>query len=392
MSETFTELSDINPAVISKSKIRGEDEGERCWTEKDIVVACRESACGGCTGNVKGLWWGAEVVSKDGTLLAVNEVTNGQKFCKMDGDSKNTRCFPRMGLPETPQWDSAAQSGSSAASSCSLQVPQRHPSCLVEGPGLSSSEDQDTGSIEEMLGANKSEQGGAVQNSEMASAPLKSVTVQMSSGLEFTSRTKATGQNAPLSESLAREDPVDFSDVLVHCSESSPVVWSDPGASKYGMKQTTEASSQTNIPTRKPRWPPLLCPPHIHLTKSASLDSMLCGKYRSRYWGEASGAGAAQGSRCCHCCCCHGCCLWTFSVAVSPQHPVGCYSNHVATELQLLKMLMLLQVTAMSDLALVSRFLHIRGQLTRRRAKCTSCLFLSSTAMLASLVRHILGM
>lgn len=55
MSENFTELSDINPAVISKSKIRGEDEGERRWTEKDILVACRESACGGCTGNVKGL-------------------------------------------------------------------------------------------------------------------------------------------------------------------------------------------------------------------------------------------------------------------------------------------------------------------------------------------------
>ncbi|XP_069626143.1 LOW QUALITY PROTEIN: protein ITPRID1 [Haliaeetus albicilla] len=352
MSETFTELSDINPAVISKSKIRGEDEGERCWTEKDIVVSCRESACGGCTGNVKGFWWGAEVVSKDGTPLAVNEVTNGQKFCKMDGDLENTRCSPKMGLPETPQWDSAAQSGSSAASSCSLQVPRRHPSCLGEGPRLSSSEDQETGSTEGMLGANKSEQGDAVQNSEMASAPLKSVTVQMSSGLEFTSRAKGTGQNAPLSESLAREDPVDFSDVLVHCSERSPVIWSDPGASNDGVKQTTEASSQTDIPTRKPRRSPLLCPPHTRLTKSASLDSMLCGKYRSRYWGEASSAGAAQGSRRCHCCCCcHGCCPWTFPVAVSLQHPVGCCSNHVATELQLLKTLMLLQDTATRNLA-----------------------------------------
>ncbi|KAM9649379.1 LOW QUALITY PROTEIN: protein ITPRID1 [Morphnus guianensis] len=345
MSETFTELSDINPAGITKSKIRGEDEGERYWTEKDIVVARRESACGGCTGNVKGLWWGTEVVSKDGTPLAVNEVTNGQKFCKMDGDSKNTRCSPKMGLPETPRWGSAAQSGSSAASSCSLQVSRRHPSCLVEGPGLSSSEDQETGSIEEMLDANKSEQGDAVQNSEMASAPLKSVTVQMSSGLEFTSRVKGTGQNAPLSESLARS--VDFSDVLVHCSERSPVIWSDPGASNDGVKQTTEASSQTDIPARKPRWPSLLCPPHTHLTKSASLDSMLCGKYRSRYWGEASGAGGAHGSCCCHCCCCP----WTFPVAVSPQRPVGCCSNRVTTELQPLKTLMLLQDTAMRNLA-----------------------------------------
>ncbi|XP_050746865.1 protein ITPRID1 [Gymnogyps californianus] len=353
---TFTELSDINPAVTSESKIGGEDEGERCWTEKDIGVACHESARGGHTGRVKGPWWGVEVVSKDGTRLAVNDVTNGQKFCKMDGDSKNTRRSPKMGLPETPQWGSAAQSGSSAASSCSLQVSRRHPPCLAEGPGLSSSEDQETGSIGEMLGANKSEQGDTVQNGEMASAPLKSVTVQMSSGLEFTSRAKGTGQNAPLSDSLAREDPVDFSDMLVHCSEGGPLIQSDPGPSKDGVKQTTEASSQTDIPTRKPRQPPLLCTPHTHLTKSASLDSMLCGKYRSHDWGEASGAGGAQGSHCCHGCCCHGCCRhgccpWAFPMAVSPQCPVGCCSNHAATELQLLKMLMLLQDTVMRNLA-----------------------------------------
>lgn len=108
---TFIELSDINPAVISESKIRGKDEGEMCLTEKYIGVACHESAHRGHTGCVKGPQWGVEMVSKDGTLLAVNEVTNGQKFCKMDGDSKNTRCFPKTGLPETPQRGSAVQVG-----------------------------------------------------------------------------------------------------------------------------------------------------------------------------------------------------------------------------------------------------------------------------------------
>ncbi|KAM6104584.1 protein ITPRID1 [Theristicus caerulescens] len=351
VNETFIELCDINPAAISESKIRGEDEGERCLTEKDIGVACHESAHRGHTGYVKGLRWGVEVVSEDDTMLAVNEVTNRQKCCKMDGDSKNTRIFPKTGLSETAQWGSAAKSGSSVASRCSLQVSQRQPSCLAEGPGLSSSEGQETGSVGEMLGANKSEQGDTVQNGEMASAPLKSVTVQMSSGLEFTSRVKCTGQNAPVGESLAREDLVDFSDILVHHSESSPLIRSDPGASKDGVKQTAEASSQTDIHARKPRWPPLLHPPRSHLTKSASLDTMLCGKYRSHYWGEASGAAGAQVRHCCHCCCHHGCCPWVFPVGVSPHHPVGCCSNHASTELQLLKTLMLLQDTATHNLA-----------------------------------------
>ncbi|XP_075560658.1 LOW QUALITY PROTEIN: protein ITPRID1 [Pelecanus crispus] len=341
---TFIELSDINPAVISESKIRGKHEVERRLIEKDIGVACHESAHQGHTGCVKGPWWGAEVVSKDGTLLAVNEVTNGQQFCKMDGDSNNTKCFPKMGLPETPRRGSAVRSGGSATSRCSLQVSQRRPSRLVEGPGLSSSEGQETGSIGETLGANKSEQGDTVQNGEMASTPLKSVTVQMSSGLEFTSRVKCTGQNVLVSESLAREDLVDF-------FESGPLIRSDPGALKGSVKQTTEASSQTDIHARKPRWPLLLHPPHSHLKKSASLDTMLCGKNKSHYWGEASGAGGVQGSHCCHCCCCYGCCLWTFPVGVSPHHPVGCCSNHASTELQLLKTLILLQDTAIGNLA-----------------------------------------
>ncbi|KAM6410795.1 protein ITPRID1 isoform 4-T4 [Pluvialis apricaria] len=341
---TFTEPIDINLAVISESKIRSKDEGERCLTEKDVGVACHESAHEGHAGCVKVPWWDMEVVSKDGTLVAVNEVTNGQKFCKPDGGLKNTRCSLKIEVPETPWWGSAAQSGSSAAASWSKQESQKHPSCLAEGPGLSSSEDQEIGSVGEMLGTNKSEQGDTVQNNEMSSAPLKSVTVQMPSKLEFTSRVKCIGQNAPCSETLAREDPVDF-------CESDPLIQSDSGASKDSVKQTTEASSQTDMCARKSRWPPLLPPPHAHLTKSASLDTVLFGKYRSHYGGETSGAGGAQGSHCCHCCCCHSWCPWTFPVAVSPQRPVDCCSNHATTDLQLLKTLMLLQDTAMHNLA-----------------------------------------
>ncbi|PKK19320.1 coiled-coil domain containing 129 [Columba livia] len=344
MNAAFTELIDFNSADISESKIRGEDECERCLTEKDVGVTCHENAHGGHKEHVKGPWLGMEVVNKDGTLLAVNKVTNDQKFCKMDGDSKNTRCSSKTELLETPQQGSAAQSRSSASSCCSPQVSWRHLTCLAEGPRLSLSVDQKTGSIGKMLGANESEQGDTIQNNEMASAPLKSVTVQMFSGLEFTSRVKRTGQNAPFSDTLAREDSVDSSD-------DDSLRKSDPGASKDGVKRTTEASSQTDICTRKPRWPPLCHPPHAHLTKSASLDTVLSGKYRPYYWSEASDIQAAQGSHCCHCCCCcHGCCPWTFSVPVSPQHPVGCCSNRAPTELQVLKTLMLLQDAATCDL------------------------------------------
>lgn len=355
---TFTELSDLNPAVINENKIRGEDECKKCRTEKDIGVACNESAHGGSTGHVKGPRWDVEVASKDNTLLAANEVTNRQKSCKIDGDSNNTKCSPKMGVPETLQWGSAPQSGSSVAS---LQVSQGHPSFLAEGPGLSSSEDQETGSTGEMLGANKSEQGDAVQKGEMASAPLKYVTVQMFSRLEFTPRAKSKGQNAPLGECLAREDPVDFSNMLAHCSEGASLIQSDPEALKGGVKQTMEASSQTDNPARKPGWPPQPYSPHTHPTKSASLDSMVCGKYRTCYGDEASGTRGAQGRRCCHCCCCHGCCPWTFPMAVCPQCPVGCCSNHATAELHLLKTLVPLQDTATHNPAPVSSFLHTLG-------------------------------
>ncbi|XP_064025778.1 protein ITPRID1 isoform X2 [Pogoniulus pusillus] len=349
MNTTFCELSDLSPAVITESKIRGEDEGEAFWTENDIVISYAGSAPRGRTGPC----WGVEVVSKDGTPLEVDEVANERKFCQVDADSKSTRCFPKMGLPEALQWGSAAQTRSSAALSCALQVSQRHLPCLVEGSGLNSSEDQETGSMGKILGANKAEQGDTVQNGDMPSAPLKSVTVQMSSRLEFTSRGKSTGQNAPLSENLAREDPVDFSDMITYFSEGGPLTGSNLEASKNSVKQISEASSQTDIPARKLGQPALLSPAHTRLTKSASLDSMLCGKHRSHCWAETSGAGGVQGSHCCHCCCCcHGCCPRTCPVAVSAQHPAGCCSNDATTELQLLKRLTLLQDTAARNLAL----------------------------------------
>ncbi|XP_071592982.1 LOW QUALITY PROTEIN: protein ITPRID1 [Heliangelus exortis] len=346
-STKYKKVNDLNPAVISESKIRSEDEGERCVTQKDVGVACHESAHQGCTRCITGPCWEVEAVSKDGALLALSEVKNRQKFCSMDGDSKNTRCFPKKGLPETPLWGSAAQSGSRAASRYSLPVSQRYPFCLEEGPGLSSSEAQKADGVGEMLGVNKSEQEVAVQNGEMTSTPLKSVTVQMSSGLEFNSRFKCTEQDGPASESLSREDIVDFSDTS-H-SYSDPLKWSDPGVSKDAVKQISEVSSQTDTHAR---WPPLFHLPQGHLTKSASLDTMFCGKHRSNYWCEASGAGHVQGSCHCHCCCCHGCCLWSFPRDVSPHCPVGCCSNHASTQLQLLKILTVLQDTEMSNFAL----------------------------------------
>uniref|UniRef100_A0A8B9I261 ITPR interacting domain containing 1 n=1 Tax=Anser brachyrhynchus TaxID=132585 RepID=A0A8B9I261_9AVES len=257
----------------------------------------------------------------------MEEETNRQMLCNMDSNAKNTRYFSERGLPETLCQGTAVQSGSSATSSRSPQVSCSPPCCLAEGPGLSSPEDQQTGSIREMLGADKPEQAGTVQNCEMTRTPLKSVTVQMPSGLEFTSRVN----------------------VLAH-SEGGRLVWSDPGTSKDGVKQTAESSSQTDTLNRKTRLSPLLCPPHSHLIKSSSLDSILFGKYRSHHWDETSGITGAQGSHCCHCCCCHSCCSGTYPVPVSPHRPVGCCSNHTTTKLHLLKTLTLLQETAMRNL------------------------------------------
>ncbi|XP_035172605.1 protein ITPRID1 isoform X2 [Oxyura jamaicensis] len=344
----FTERSDTNHVVISESKHRGNDEGERCLTEKHIGFAYHENAYGSSMEHVKGLWWGQEMIGKDGTLLTVNEETNRQMLCNVNSNAKNTRYFSEKGLPETLCQGTAVQRGSSATSSSSPQVSCSPPCCLAEGPGLSFPEDQQTGSIREMLGADKPEQADTVQNGELTCTPLKSVTVQMPSGLEFTSRVKCKGQNTPRIESLAKDDPVDLSSVLAH--SEGRLVWSDPRPSNDDGKQTTESSSQTDTLTRKTRPSPLLCPPHSHLTKSTSLDSMLFGKYRSYHWDETSGVTGAQGSHCCHCCCHHSSCSGTYPVALSPHCSVGCCSNHATTKLQLLKTPTLLQETVMRNL------------------------------------------
>lgn len=193
-----------------------------------------------------------------------------------------------------PEWSGAQQHnvGAIMLQAPSVQLSWRSPSCPVERPGLSSSEDQEAGTIGEMLGAKKSNQEDTVQDDEMASSPLKSVTVRLSLGLEFISRVKSRGQSTPLSGTFSRDDPVVFSNISAHCSECGPLILSDPGISKDGVKPTTKAFNQTDIPARKLRWPLLLCPPHKHLTKSASVDNMLGGRYRSHYWGEASGTKA----------------------------------------------------------------------------------------------------
>ncbi|XP_009678003.2 protein ITPRID1 isoform X2 [Struthio camelus] len=345
---TVTEWSDTNPETAGERKIRVEEESERCLTEKGVGVARHENVPGGRRAYVRGGWWGMEVVGKEGVLLAVNQVSKRQKFCKMDDDSRNTSCSFETGLPETLWQGPAVHSEHSAISSSSPQTPQSPLSCLAEGSGLSSFKERETCSIGEILGAKKSVKESSVQNSEKNASPLKPVTIQMSSRLNFTSKMKCAGQNAPLSDSSARDEPVDFSEALAHCCEGSQLSRWGCRASKDGLKQTTEASIQTDIPARNSRHLPLLPPPHHYLLKSASLDTVLCGKYRSRYWGEASGTWGAQG---CHCCCCHCCCPRTFTVAISPQHPMSCCSNHAATELQLWKMLQLQQETAVRNLS-----------------------------------------
>lgn len=352
MNAAFTELSDTNPVFITESKLRDDDESERGLMEKDSEVTCHRNVHRDCTECGEERRWGVEVVVKNGALLAVNEETNRQNFRKMGADAKKIRCFSRRGLPET-------LCKGCANPSCSSQVSHRPPLCQTEGPGLSSPNDQQIGGTREMLGTNKPELGDPVQNCEMTRIPLRSVTVQMPSGLEFTSMVKCTTQNVPCTESLARDDHVDLSMVVAHCSEGASPIRSDPGASEDSVKQTTDTPSQT-AENRKTRQLPVLCPPHSHLTKSASLDTMLSGKYRPHRCSETSGMMGAQGNPCCHHCCCHGCCcLWTCPVAVSPHSPMCCCSNQAANKLQLLRTLKFLQENTMRNLPLVSRFLQI---------------------------------
>ncbi|XP_032298463.1 protein ITPRID1 isoform X2 [Coturnix japonica] len=349
MNAALTELSDANPVFITESKIRDDDESERGLMEEDSEVTCRRDVHRDCTECGEELWWGVEVVIRNGALLAAKEETNRQKLFKMGADGKKIRCSSRRGLPET-------LTKGLAAPSCSSQVP---PPCQAEGPGLCSPNSQEIGSTKEMLGTKKPELGDPVQNCEMARTPLRSVTVQMPSGLEFTSRVKCMRQNLPCTESLAKDVHVDSSRVLVHCSGVGSPIWSDPRASEDSVKQTTDTPSQTGE-NRKTGQLPVLCPPHSHLTKSASLDTMLSGKYRPHHCSETSGMMGAQGNPCCHYCCCHCCCcLWTCPVAVSPHSPMGCCSNQAANKLHVLRTLSFLQENAMRNLPLCTHEIEL---------------------------------
>ncbi|XP_072186456.1 protein ITPRID1 [Excalfactoria chinensis] len=350
MNAALTELSDTNPVFVTESKIRDDDESERGLMKKDSEVTCHRDVHRDYTECGEELWWGVEVVVRNGDLLAANE-TNRQRFCKMGADGKKIRCSSRKGLPET-------LSKGCAAPSCSSQVSHRPPPCRAKGPGLSSPNSQEKGGTKQMLGTKKPELGDPVQNCEMTRTPLRSVTVQMLSGLEFTSRVKCMRQNVPCTESLARDDHVDSSKVLAHCSGVGSPVWSDPGASEDSVKQTTDTPSQTGE-NRKTRQLPVLCPPHSHLTKSASLDSMLSGKYRPHHCSETSRMMGAQGNPCCHYCCCHGCCLWTCPVAVSPHSPMGCCSNQAVSKLHVLRTLTFLQENAMRNLPLCTHEIEL---------------------------------
>ncbi|KAM8810927.1 protein ITPRID1 [Eudromia elegans] len=336
---TFTEQSDTNLETASESKVRAEEESETCRTEKDFEAARHENVQGAPAEHVEGEWWRMEVIGEDGPLLAGSEGPSGQRFCKTDGDSRNTSFSLESRLPETPRQGPSAPTESSAVPSSPPQTPQILLSCQTEVPELSFSEDKETCSIEEIRCTNKPAKESSVQNSETNAGPLKSVTVQMSSRLDCTSRMKYAGQNAARNESAARDHAVDLSEASAPCSEG-------------GLRQTTEASTQTNIPARKTAQLPLLPPPCRRLVKSVSLDMAFCGKYGLCYKGEASGAWGTQGYRCCSCChcCCHCCfCPRTFPTAISPQCPVGCCSNHAAMELQLWKTLVLLRETAMRN-------------------------------------------
>uniref|UniRef100_A0A8C3PVP0 ITPR interacting domain containing 1 n=1 Tax=Chrysolophus pictus TaxID=9089 RepID=A0A8C3PVP0_CHRPC len=351
MNAAVTELSDTNP----ESKLGGDDESERGLMENDSEVTCHRNAHRDCTECGEDLWWGVEMAVRNGVTLAANEVTNRQKFCKMGADATKIRCFSRRRIPET-------LCEGCAAPSCSSQVSHRPPLCRAGGPGLSSPNEQKIGGTREMLGTNKPELGDPVQNCEMTHTSLRSVTVQMPSGLEFTSGVKYTRLNVPCTESLAKDEHVDLSKVSAHCSEGASPIWSDPGASEDSVKQGTDIPSQTGE-NRKTRQLPVLCPPHRHLTKSVSLDTMLSGKYKYRpyHCSETSGMTGAQGSPCCHYCCCHGCCccLWTCPVAVSPHSPMGCCSNQAANKLQLLRTLTFLRENAMRNLPLCTHEIEL---------------------------------
>nr|XP_032623104.1 protein ITPRID1 isoform X2 [Chelonoidis abingdonii] len=317
-------------------------------TEEDAGKVLKENIQEGITEHVKGKQCDKEIISKVDTLVPDTKATSGQQFCKPEIDIYSISCSCEKGTPET-QWQvSQVQNKNKVISSSSLQVANFSAYCRSE---FSSQESTETCCLGKISEATKLEKSDSVQNAEIHTNPSKSVTVQMSS------RLVSTVQKVSLSEGLGKGQSLEIKSIGSQCSEGEPIITSELGILKESLKETREASIQTDtigIKTRN-QWPdPNLLPPfcrHGHLTKSVSLDTGLYGKYRSSYH-ETLGAQSAQCGHSCHCVCCHHCCFqWAFPFAASSKHLGACCSNHSTIELQLLKTLELLQDTTVRNIS-----------------------------------------
>ncbi|KAG6940444.1 protein ITPRID1-like, partial [Chelydra serpentina] len=320
-------------------------------TEEDAGKVLKENIQEGITGHVKGNQCDKEIFSKVDTLVPVTKATSDQQFCKLDIDIKNINHSCETGTPEN-QWQvSQVQNESKIISSSSLHVSNFSAYCPECRSEFSPQESTETCCLDKISGATKLEKDDSVQNAEIHTNPSKSVTVQMFS------RLVSTVQKVSLSEGLGKAQSLEIKSIGSQCSEGEPVITSELGSLKESLKETREASIQTDTIGIKTRnwWPdPSLLPPfcrHGHLTKSVSLDTGLYGKYRSSYC-ERLGAWSAQCSHSCHYVCCHHCCFrWAFPFTASSKRPGPCCSNHSTIELQLLKTLELLQDTAVRSIS-----------------------------------------
>ncbi|KAM9166298.1 LOW QUALITY PROTEIN: protein ITPRID1 [Pangshura tecta] len=310
--------------------------------EEDAGEVLKENIQEGITEHVKGKRCNKEIISTADTLVPDTKATSGQQCCKPDIDLYSVSCSCETGTPET-QWQvSQVKNKTKVISNSSLQVANFSAYCRSE---FSSQESTETCCLGKISEANKLEKNDSVQNAEIHTNPSKSVTVQMSS------RLVSTVQKVSLSEGLGKGQSLEINSIGSQCSEGEPVITSELGILKESLKETSEASIQTDtigIKTRN-QWPdPNLLPPfcrHGHLTKSVSLDTGLYGKYRSSYH-------ETLGAQCCHCVCCHHCCFqWAFPFTASSKHLGACCSNHSTIELQLFKTLELLQDTAVRSIS-----------------------------------------
>ncbi|XP_067418544.1 protein ITPRID1 [Emydura macquarii macquarii] len=328
-----------------------QEEGEGPLTEEDAGKVLKEYIQEGITGRVKGKQCDMEISSKVETLAPVTKATSSQQFCKLDIDMNSISHSCETGTPET-QWQvSQVQNESKGISNSSLQVSNLSAYCPEGRSEFSTQESTETCCLGKISGVTKLEEDDPVQNTEIHINPAKSVTVQMSS------RLMSTVQKVSLSEDLGKGQSLEIKSTVSQCSEGEQVITPGPGTLKESLKETREASIQTDTieMKRRNRWPDLnLLNPfcrHGHLTKSVSVDTGLCGKYRSSYH-ETLGAWSAQCGHSCHCFCCHHCFFqWACPLAGPSKHPEACCSNHAAIELQLLKTLKLLQYTAMRSIS-----------------------------------------